>query len=269
METAPLTPRRRVRRLAATWAILLTTAALCAGAWAIGKAGERALFAPVAAGPAPLPLPPRAGHPALGRAPITSVRTGAGTVVWVFGDSICSGQGLPAAQAWPARLATRANVTMVNWCRPGYAYSGYLGNVSDELTAAYASGQPVPPTVIVAAGSNDLGIHDSDTILATEYAALAVHDSLIQHGAGRVLFAAVIPRGDGHEALRQQFNMWMAIAFGTDYAQIDYFYNPVNAALFARDYQADKLHPNATGAQLLADTFDLGTLPGKRTLRRH
>jgi len=154
---------------------------------------------------------------------------------------------------------------MVNWCRPGYAFSGYLGNVSDELAAAYASGQPVPATVIVAAGSNDLGIHDSASILASELAALAVHDSLIQHGAHRVLFAAVIPRGDGHEALRQQFNLWQAIAFGPDYSAVDFFFNPVNAALFTRYYQADQLHPNAVGAQLLADTFNLGTLPGKRT----
>lgn len=248
-----------------TWACVLTATALCLGAWAIGKAGERALFAPVGGNPTAPLAPARPVQLAPGRLPVTSTRIGSGPVVWVFGDSICSGQGLPAAQAWPARLAVRANVTMVNWCRPGYAFSGYLGNVSDELTAAYASGQPVPATVIVAAGSNDLGIHDTNTILASELAALAVRDSLTQHGATRVLFAAVIPRGDGHEALRQQFNLWQAVAFGADYAQVDFFFNPVNAALFARYYQADHLHPNTVGAQLIADTFDLTTLPGKRT----
>jgi len=34
-----------VRRVAATWAIVLTAAALLAGAWILGKAGGRALFA--------------------------------------------------------------------------------------------------------------------------------------------------------------------------------------------------------------------------------
>lgn len=214
--------------------------------------------APSLQSPAAEPLAPAApGQHAVGPAPVTSTRSGTGTVVWVFGDSICAGQNLPPAQAWPARLAVRANVTMVNWCRPGYAFNGYLGNVSDELAAAYASGQPVPSTVIVAAGSNDLKlIHDGEPIYSVEKAALAVRTSLLAHGAKRVLFVAVIPRGDGYEDQRGQFNLWMAISFGADYEAVDFFLNPPSGSLFAKYYQVDRLHPNAVGAQLIADTFD-------------
>jgi len=187
-------------------------------------------------------------------------RTGAGPAVWVFGDSICAGLNLTPAQAWPALVAARAHVTMVNWCRPGYAFSGYLGNVSDELASAYVSGLPVPATVIVAAGTNDFPIHDSSSIIASEFAAIAVRDSLIQHGAHRVLFASVIPRGDGYEMQRQQWNLWLALQYPADFEQVDFYFNPVNAALFVRDYQPDRLHPNAAGAKLIADTFDVSKL---------
>lgn len=209
--------------------------------------------------PAAEPLAPAVpGTHAVGRVPATSTRTGTGPAVWVFGDSICAGQNLPPAQAWPARLAVRANVTMVNWCRPGYAFNGYLGNVSDELTAAYASGQPVPSTVIVAAGSNDLKlIHDGESIYSVEKAALAVRASLLAHGAKRVLFVAVIPRGDGYESQRQDLNLWEAISFGADYEQVDFFLNPPN---WAKYYQTDRLHPNAVGSQLLADSFDVSRI---------
>lgn len=207
-------------------------------------------------------------------APVTSGRQGARPVpkitpvvvrprattstVWVFGDSICAGQNLPPAQAWPARLAVRAGVTMVNWCRPGYAFNGYLGNISDELAAAYASGQPVPHTVIVAAGSNDLKlIHDGEPLNSVEQAALAVRTSLLAHAATRVLFATVIPRGDGYEDQRQNLNLWEAISFGADYEQIDYFLNPPSDSNFTTYYQPDRLHPNSVGSQLIADTFNV------------
>lgn len=225
--------------------------------------GTVALLRPLVNAPsiqsAAVPVAP--GRPAAKPAPkitptVTRPRTPTSTV-WVFGDSICAGQNLPAAQAWPARLAVRANVTMVNWCRPGYAFNGYLGNVSDELAAAYASGQPVPHTVIVAAGSNDLKlIHDGEPINSVEQAALAVRTSLLAHGATRVLFAAVIPRGDGYETQRQQLNLWEAISFGADYEQVDYFLNPPSESNFTTYYQPDRLHPNAVGSQLMADTFN-------------
>lgn len=208
------------------------------------NAQDVAVVAPPAkAVKAPAPRVIQPVHPATARA------------VAVFGDSIATGQGLPTGASWVAKVAARDNLAVTNWARPGYAYSGYLGNVSDELDTAYASGLPVPATVIVQAGTNDLGIHDAQNLIASEYAALAVRDSLMQHGAQRVIFCSIIPRGDGHEALRQQFNMWMTLTFGNDFAQVDYFFNPVNAALFAADYQPDRLHPNVAGSQLIADTF--------------
>jgi lysophospholipase L1-like esterase len=222
--------------------------------------GTAALLRPLVNAPSPrsVAAPVAPGLPTAKPAPkitpaVAKPRTAVSTV-WVFGDSICAGQNLPPAQSWPARLAVRANVTMVNWCRSGYAFNGYLGNVSDELAAAYASGQPVPHTVIVAAGSNDLKlIHDGEPINSVEQAALAVRTSLLAHGAQRVLFVAVIPRGDGYESQRQDLNLWMAISFGADYEQVDFFLNPPN---WAKYYQADRLHPNAVGSQLLADSFD-------------
>lgn len=239
-------PKQRVQRLLGVWVVLLVSSTCLFGA----VTGMRYLMkqptsaaprpATYKAAPAPEPYKPKIA----GTGPAT---------VWVFGDSICSGQGLLAAQAWPARLAARANLTVINWCRPGYAFSGYLGTVSDELDAAYASGLPVSTTVIVAAGSNDLGIHDATSIAASEWAALAVQRSLLEHGAQRVLFAAVIPRGDGHEQLRQQFNMWQALTFSANYEQVDFFYNPPFKAKY---YQPDRLHPNTAGAQLISDTFD-------------
>ena len=176
--------------------------------------------------------------------------------VWVFGDSISAGQGLPASQGWIAQLASRANLSITNFSRPGYAFSGYLGNISDELTTAYKTGSPTP-TVIVAAGSNDLSIHDGTSILATELAALAVRDSLLAHGAKTVLFAAVIPRGDGYESLRQQLNLWMAL--NLNYEQVDYFLNPPFKSQYYQN-ESPQLHPNYDGAHLMAYTFDLTKL---------
>jgi lysophospholipase L1-like esterase len=225
--------------------------------------GTVALLRPLVNAPSPhsaaAPVAPSlpTAKPAPKIIPVVAKPRAAISTAWVFGDSICAGQNLTPAQAWPARLAVRANVTMVNWCRPGYAFNGYLGNVSDELAAAYASGQPVPHTVIVAAGSNDLKlIHDGEPINSVKQAALAARASLLAHGAQRVLFAAVIPRGDGYETQRQDLNLWMAISFGTDYEQVDFFLNPPSEANYTKYYQSDRLHPNAVGSQLIADTFD-------------
>lgn len=175
--------------------------------------------------------------------------------VWFFGDSISTGQGLadPSRDSWVAQVARTAGVTAVNFAKPGYALSGYLGNISDELTTAYASGKPIPQIAVVDAGSNDLVMHDSKSILATELAAIAVRNSLIAHGVQRVIWCAVIPRGDGYDALRQQFNLWLALEFPGDFQQVDLFFHPYFPAQY---YQADRLHPNVSGATLLAKSFD-------------
>ncbi len=188
--------------------------------------------------------------------------------VWFFGDSISTGQGLadPSRDSWVAQLSRRAGVTPVNFAKPGYALSGYLGNVSDELATAYASGEPIPRVAVVDAGSNDLGIHDSKSIVATELAAIAVRDSLLAHGVQTVIFCAVIPRGDGYDALRQQFNLWLALEFGADYQGVDLFFHPYFPAKY---YQADRLHPNVTGATLLSQSFDVSLLSSARAVVRH
>lgn len=181
--------------------------------------------------------------------------------VWFFGDSISAGLGLPSpsTQSWPAQVGLRADVTPVNWSKPRYAFRGYFGNISDELATAYASNLPIPHTVVVAAGTNDLPIYNTTTLVNAELAALRVRDSLLAHGAIRVLFAAVIPRGDGYEALRQQFNMWLALTFKGDYQAVDFFFNPA-VPFPAQYYSPDLLHPNLDGATLIARTFDIGAL---------
>lgn len=178
--------------------------------------------------------------------------------VWFFGDSISTGQGLasPTTESWVAQVSKRAGITPVNWAKPGYAFDGYLGMIKDELNTAYASGKPIPHTAIIDAGSNDLVIHDTNTIQSTEYAALAVKNSLLAHGVQRVIFTGVIPRGDGYEPVRQNFNMWLALSFGADYQAVEYFFNPVTP-FPAQYYQADHLHPNAYGAQTMSNSFDI------------
>ena len=249
--------RTSFRAYAARRIAVLVFLAIMAGAFALTLVAIKPLLAEPSsaqsAGKA-LPLPHVSGV-----RPVTVNPRMATQTVWVFGDSISTGQGLtdPATQSWVAQFAVRAHVNVVNWARPGYAFSGYLGTIKDELDTAYASGLTVPATVIVEAGTNDLPIHDATSLAASEWAAIAVRDSLIEHGATRVLFNAVVPRGDGFEALRQQFNMWLAIQWGADFRQVDFYFNPVSAALFAKYYQADRLHPNVAGAKLIADSFHL------------
>jgi lysophospholipase L1-like esterase len=181
--------------------------------------------------------------------------------VWFFGDSISTGQGLtsPSTESWVAQLSKRATITPVNWAKPGYAFDGYLGMISDELNTAYASGKPIPHTAIIDAGSNDLVIHDTNTIQSSKNAALVVKNSLLAHGVQRVIFTGLIPRGDGYEPVRQNFNMWLALSFGSDYQAVEYFFNPVTP-FPAQYYQPDLLHPNAYGAQVMANSFDIARI---------
>ena len=171
--------------------------------------------------------------------------------VVVLGDSLSAGYGLPAVDAFPARLeaALRArghDVTIVNAGVSGDTTAGGRARIGWSL-----GDTPPPDAVIVALGSNDAlrGLEpratrdNLDAILAAVKAA----------GLPVLLMGTKAPRNFGADYVRDFEAVFPALA-----ARYDALYYPFileGVALDPALNQADGIHPNERGVARMVAGF--------------
>lgn len=171
--------------------------------------------------------------------------------ILVLGDSLSAGLGLPASQAFPARLeaALRArghDVAVINAGVSGDTTAGGRARIGWSL-----AGPPRPDAVIVALGSNDAlrGLEPAatranlDAILGTVKAA----------GLPILLAGMKAPRNFGPDYVREFEAVFPELA-----ARYDALFYPFildGVALDPALNQPDGLHPNQRGVARMVDGF--------------
>lgn len=171
----------------------------------------------------------------------------AATRILAFGDSLTAGLGLPATQAFPARLeallaADGLAVEMVN--------AGVSGDTSaDGLARLDWAMADHPDAVLVEFGAND-ALRGVDPKLT--YANLdQILGRLKESGVKAMLLGMLAPSNWG-DAYRQEFDaIYRRLA---DKYQVPlYPFILDGVALDPRLNQPDGLHPNAAGAEIIAE----------------
>ncbi len=167
----------------------------------------------------------------------------AGTQVVALGDSLTAGNGVSAAEAWPALLATRTGWVISN------------GGVSGDTSAGGLSRLPAlldehsPKLVLVSLGGNDMlrKIPEAETVANLERI-IALSKT---QGAHVVLLATPRPSLAG-----AVFNNLSAADFYHQLAEskkIPLIEKALPEVLSDVNLKGDPLHPNAAGHSLLAD----------------
>jgi len=168
-------------------------------------------------------------------------------VIVALGDSITSGLGVAAAEAFPALLEVRLR-------RDGYAYRVVNAGVSGDTTAGGLRRvdwvlRARPEIVILALGAND-GLRGQPP--QTTRANLEAIVTRLQTAGARVLLAGMrMPPNYGEEFTRQFEAVFPAVARRANVALLPFLLDGVAAD--PRLNQADGLHPNAAGHRVIAD----------------
>ena len=169
-----------------------------------------------------------------------------GKVVTILGDSITAGLGLPAAQALPAQLHLALN-------RMGVANIVRGAGVSGDTTAAGAarmnfSIRPDTALVVVALGANDL-LQGIDPQVTRANLDKILNRLKARHMA--VVLAGVLAPQEISRSYARDFNaMFAATAKAHGVAFVPNFLEGVDRN--PRFKQADGLHPNSVGVQVIA-----------------
>lgn len=168
-------------------------------------------------------------------------------VIVALGDSITSGLGVAADEAYPALLEVRLR-------RDGYAYRVVNAGVSGDTTAGGLRRvdwvlRAQPEIVIVALGAND-GLRGQPP--QTTRANLEAIVMRLQTAGTRVLLAGMrMPPNYGAEFTREFEAVFPAVARRANVALIPFLLDGVAADPTLN--QADGLHPNAAGHRVIAD----------------
>ena len=168
-------------------------------------------------------------------------------VIVALGDSITSGLGVAADEAYPALLEARLR-------RDGYAYRVVNAGVSGDTTAGGLRRvdwvlRARPEIVILALGAND-GLRGQPP--QTTRANLEAIVTRLQTAGARVLLAGMrMPPNYGEEFTRQFEAVFPAVARRANVALLPFLLDGVAAD--PRLNQADGLHPNAAGHRVIAD----------------
>ncbi|MEK7385737.1 MAG: arylesterase [candidate division NC10 bacterium] len=168
-------------------------------------------------------------------------------VIVALGDSITSGLGVAADEAYPALLEVRLR-------RDGYAYRVVNAGVSGDTTAGGLRRvdwvlRARPEIVIVALGAND-GLRGQPP--QTTRANLEAIVMRLQTAGTRVLLAGMrMPPNYGAEFTREFEAVFPAVARRANVALIPFLLDGVAADPTLN--QADGLHPNAAGHRVIAD----------------
>jgi len=168
-------------------------------------------------------------------------------VIVALGDSITSGLGVAADEAYPARLEILLR-------RDGYAYRVVNAGVSGDTTAGGLRRvdwvlRAEPEIVILALGAND-GLRGQSP-RATRANLEAIVARLTAAGA-RVLLAGMrMPPNYGEEFTREFAAVFPAVARHTRAAFMPFLLEGVAAERSLN--QPDGIHPNAAGHRVIAD----------------
>lgn len=203
-----------------------------------------------------------------------------------IGDSISNGNGLgtPATQCWPALFSAMLGLTLTNYAQSGTSLSvcPFLGNTSTVNTfpswvftpttngsysAVYTNHMLIPMAsgggsmLSLALGINDISYSGN---LANYIAALTQTLTQIQQ-LGWPLQNLLLPSltyatNPGGSVTNGYYTPALAVTWNAAIAQVAAefgciyvdMYSPINASNAATYLQADGLHPNASGHQLLA-----------------
>jgi len=168
-------------------------------------------------------------------------------VIVALGDSITSGLGVAADEAYPALLEARLR-------RDGYAYRVVNAGVSGDTTAGGLRRvdwvlRAQPEIVILALGAND-GLRGQPP--QTTRANLEAIVARLTAAGARVLLAGMRMPPNYGEAFTRQFEaVFPAVARRANVALVPFLLDGVAADPTLN--QADGLHPNAAGHRVIAD----------------
>lgn len=168
-------------------------------------------------------------------------------VIVALGDSITSGLGVAADEAYPALLEARLR-------RDGYAYRVINAGVSGDTTAGGLRRvdwvlRARPEIVILALGAND-GLRGQSP--PTTRANLEAIVARLTAAGARVLLAGMrLPPNYGEGFTRQFEAIFPAVARRANVALVPFLLDGVAADPTLN--QADGLHPNAAGHRVIAD----------------
>ncbi len=168
-------------------------------------------------------------------------------VIVALGDSITSGLGVAADEAYPALLEVRLR-------RDGYAYRVVNAGVSGDTTAGGLRRvdwvlRAQPEIVILALGAND-GLRGQPP--KTTRANLEAIVARLTAAGARVLLAGMrMPPNYGEAVTRQFEAVFPAVARRANVALVPFLLDGVAADPTLN--QADGLHPNAAGHRVIAD----------------
>jgi len=176
-------------------------------------------------------------------------------VIVALGDSITSGLGVAADEAYPALLEARLR-------RDGYAYRVVNAGVSGDTTAGGLRRvdwvlRAQPEIVILALGAND-GLRGQSP--KTTRANLEAIVARLTAAGARVLLAGMRMPPNYGEAFTRQFEaVFPAVARRANVALVPFLLDGVAADPTLN--QADGLHPNAAGHRVIAERLWLQLRP--------
>ena len=171
----------------------------------------------------------------------------AARVIVALGDSLTAGLGVAADEAYPARLQARLG-------REGFDYRVVNAGVSGDTSAGGLRRLPwvlraAPEVAIVALGAND-GLRGQDPRATRENLERIV--ARLRRAGARVLLAGMhVPPNYGPEFARAFAAVYPAVARRASVALMPFLLEGVAAD--PRLNQADGIHPNAAGHQVIAD----------------
>lgn len=236
----PIRPRRRHP---VVFVLLLAVLPACGGGEPAAPPPEPAR-APEEAPAAPAPAPdPTATERPSGDRPATAVPT-----VVFLGDSLTAGYQLAEEQAWPALVAERLAadglaIRAVNAGVSGDTSAGGLARLDWVLRAA-------PEVVVVELGAND-ALRGQD-LESTERNLRAILERLRAEGVAALLVGLEIPPNYGPDYARRFSELFPRLA-----AEYEVPLVPFLLARVAGEESlnlADRIHPNAEGHRILAET---------------
>jgi acyl-CoA thioesterase I len=163
----------------------------------------------------------------------------------VLGDSISAGHGLPADDAFPAKLAAALKakgeaVTVVNAGVSGDTASGGLGRLDWSVPAG-------TDAVILELGAND-ALRGIDPTL-TKKALNAILSKLAERHIAVLLAGMKAPRNMGTEYAHQFDAIYPALA--STHSVVFYPFILDGVAANPKLNQADGMHPNAAGVDVI------------------
>ena len=165
-----------------------------------------------------------------------------------FGDSLTAGLGLTEAESYPAQLQRKLD-------QDGYKYEVVNAGVSGDTSAGGVrridwSLDGDVRVVILELGANDF--LRGQPVAETKKNLGQIIERAKAHGAEVLLAGMETPMNAGPEYRKEVHELFPALAREYNVPLIPFFLDRV--AMIERLNQEDRIHPNAEGAKIVADT---------------